>query len=41
MICHAPDEFTAIDETGSLTGGEVLPGFELKLRDLFAELHRP
>jgi len=40
-IYHAPDECTAVDATGSLTGGEVLPGFELKLRDLFAELDRP
>ncbi len=40
-IYHAPDEFTAVDATGSLTGGEVLPGFELKLQDLFAELDRP
>jgi Uma2 family endonuclease len=40
-IYHAADRFTLIDEAGSLTGGEVLPGFELKLQDLFAELDRP
>jgi Uma2 family endonuclease len=40
-IYHAPDQFTLIDAAGSLTGGDVLPGFELKLADLFAELDRP
>jgi hypothetical protein len=30
-----------LDESGSLTGGDVLPGFELKLKDLFGELDRP
>jgi Uma2 family endonuclease len=40
-IYYGPIEYTSIDETGSLTGGDVLPGFELKLQDLFAELDRP
>ena len=40
-IYHAPDECTAVDAAGSLTGGDVLPGFELRLQDLFAELDRP
>ena len=40
-VYQAPDEFMAVDATGSLTGGDVLPGFELKLQDLFAELDRP
>lgn len=40
-IYHAPDQFTLIDEAGSLTGGDVLPGFELRLKELFAELDRP
>jgi Uma2 family endonuclease len=40
-IYHVPDQFTLIDEAGSLTGGDVLPGFELKLKELFAELERP
>lgn len=33
----APDESQTIAETGSLSGGEVLPGFSLRLRDLFSE----
>jgi len=40
-IYHAPAEYASIDESGSLTGGDVLPGFELRLQDLFAELDRP
>lgn len=40
-VYHAADQFTPVDEAGSLTGGDVLPGFELKLKDLFAELDRP
>lgn len=33
----APDACQAIGEDGSLDGGEVRPGFELSLRELFAE----
>jgi Uma2 family endonuclease len=40
-IYHAPDQITPIDETGSLTAGDVLPDFRLSLKDLFAELDRP
>jgi Uma2 family endonuclease len=40
-IYRAPDQVALVDEAGSLTGGDVLPGFQLKLRDLFAELDRP
>lgn len=40
-IYRASDQFDLVGEDGSLTGGEVLPGFELKLKDLFAELDRP
>jgi Uma2 family endonuclease len=40
-VYHAPDQFTAIDQTGSLTGGDVLPGFELPLTRLFAKLDPP
>jgi len=32
-----PEQFETIDEHGVLSGGEVLPGFKLALRDLFAE----
>ena len=34
-IFTAPGEFTEIDRDGVLAGGDVLPGFELKLGDLF------
>jgi Uma2 family endonuclease len=33
----APDQCQTIGENGVLSGGEVLPGFKLALRDLFAE----
>jgi hypothetical protein len=36
----APDQGIVLDQQQSLSGGEVLPGFELPLRDLFAELDR-
>jgi Uma2 family endonuclease len=34
----SPEQGTMFDENGVLTGGDVLPGFELPLRELFAEL---
>ncbi len=37
-VYTAADRCSVLDETQSLSGGEVLPGFELALRDLFAEL---
>ena len=40
-IYHSPDQWTLVDEAGSLAGGDVLPDFELKLDMLFAELDRP
>jgi Uma2 family endonuclease len=33
----AEDRFVAVDENHSLTGGDVLPGFELPLTELFAK----
>jgi|SRR3972149_2193690 len=33
-----PDQCTVLDETQSLSGCDVLPGFELTLHDLFAEV---
>jgi Uma2 family endonuclease len=36
----APDQGIVLDQQQSLSGGAVLPGFELPLRDLFAELDR-
>jgi Uma2 family endonuclease len=38
---RGPSDSRLMDESGSLDGTDVLPGFELKLRDLFAELDRP
>jgi Uma2 family endonuclease len=35
-VYTTPDDFTTVDETGTLDGGAVLPGFTLKLSDLFA-----
>jgi Uma2 family endonuclease len=40
-VYHAPDQCTDLDPSGFLSGGDVLPGFELKLGDLLAELDRP
>jgi len=37
-IYTSPDQCTVLDETQSLSGGAVLPGFELALRDLFVEV---
>jgi Uma2 family endonuclease len=34
-------QFTLIDALGSLTGSDILPGFELKLKDVFAAVDRP
>jgi Uma2 family endonuclease len=36
-VYTAPDRSTVLDANATLTGGAVLPGFELSLRDLFAE----
>ena len=33
----SPDQFTEIGADGVLSGGDVLPGFELSLRRLFSE----
>ncbi len=34
-IFTAPEQQTTIDEDGFLSGGDILPGFELRLGDLF------
>ena len=34
----SPQDFAVLGENDSLTGGDVLPGFELPLRQLFAEI---
>jgi len=35
----APDQCTVIEASRTLSGGEVLPGFELRLGDVLAEIH--
>jgi Uma2 family endonuclease len=32
------EQYSEFDENGMLSGGDVLPGFELPLRELFAEI---
>jgi Uma2 family endonuclease len=39
-IYTSSDEYTVLDETEKLTGGEVLPGLEIELAEQFAELDR-
>jgi Uma2 family endonuclease len=39
-VYTAPDQSTVLDETQTLDGAPVLPGFSLRLRELFAELDR-
>jgi Uma2 family endonuclease len=40
-VYTSPDEWTVLSETDPLTGGDVLPGFTLSLKQLFARLPRP
>ncbi len=35
-VYTSPDDVTVLDETQTLTGGDVLPGFTLPIRDWFA-----
>src|SRR5215210_1094769 len=39
-VYTAPDQSTAIGQDGALDGGNVLPGFVLPLRELFARVDR-
>ena len=39
-VFHSSEEFTLLDETETLDGGAVLPGFVLSLGDLFSDLDR-
>jgi len=39
-VYTAPETVTVLTQDQTLDGGEVLPGFELPLRELFAELDR-
>ena len=36
-VYTSPDDFTTVDEAGSLSGGDVLPGFSLPLVKLFED----
>jgi Uma2 family endonuclease len=38
-VYTSPDTFTVLTEKNTLTGGDVLPGFKLRLRNLFALLN--
>jgi len=39
-VYTSPDDFTQIKESGALDGGEVLPGFRIKLKELFSRVPR-
>jgi Uma2 family endonuclease len=39
-VYTSPSEFREVKEPGALDGGDVLPGFRLKLRDLFNRVPR-
>jgi Uma2 family endonuclease len=41
QVYTAPDQSTLLDEDDTLDGGDVLPGFSLALRELFAMVPRP
>jgi hypothetical protein len=37
-VYTAPEQCAVLGENDVLTGGDVLPGFQLPLRELFAEI---
>ena len=39
-IYSAPDNWTIVDKNGTVTGGDVLPGFEFPLAELFVDDER-
>ena len=39
-VYNAPDQLRVLDEAHTLDGGDVLPGFEVPVRQVFAELDR-
>jgi Uma2 family endonuclease len=41
QVYTAPEDSTTLTEADTLTGGDVLPGFTLKLVDLFARVPKP
>jgi Uma2 family endonuclease len=40
QVFTSPDDNVILTEADTLTGGDVLPGFKLRLKELFAELDR-
>ena len=40
-VYTSPDRFTRLDESGTLDGGDVLPGFRLAIRDWFEMAENP
>jgi Uma2 family endonuclease len=38
VVYTSPEQCSTVDQTGVLTGGDVLPGFELLLQELFGEI---
>jgi Uma2 family endonuclease len=40
-VYTGPDDMTPLDESGSLDGGDVLPGFSVPLATLFERLEKP
>ena len=40
-VSSAPDRRTSLDESGTLDGGDVLPGFRVPLAKLFERLEKP
>ena len=40
-VYTSPEHFTRLDESGTLDGGEVLPGFRLPVREWFERAERP
>lgn len=39
-VYTSPDEFTTVDETGTLDGGHILPGFSVAVAEIFASAER-
>jgi Uma2 family endonuclease len=39
-VYDSPEEHVALGVNDTLSGGPMLPGFEMKLQELFAELDR-
>jgi Uma2 family endonuclease len=40
-VYTSPEQFTTLDESQTLEGGEVLPGFRLPIREWFERAEQP